>query len=125
EGAGHGTETGRQQDQRRLSVGQLPTADDEGEHVADQEEVEEIQHIAQVRRGDDLPLVAREGLLLLEQIQHGAHSLCGHSGTVTVIFIAGPWRATPAPKPPVAARPEGWPRRPATRVRRKYLPKPA
>jgi hypothetical protein len=36
----------------------------------------------------------------------------------TVAFIAGSWRAKPAPRPPMAARPDGWPGRLAARVRR-------
>jgi hypothetical protein len=50
----------RKQDQRRLPIGQVPILDEEREHKADQEEIEEIQHAGQNRSGEDLPLVGGE-----------------------------------------------------------------
>src|SRR6516164_10008507 len=44
--------------------------DNEDEHVADQEEVEEIEHVAEDRSGNDLPLVDRQPLLPLQELQH-------------------------------------------------------
>ena len=70
ERSGHGAETGRQQDHRRLAEGQLPGPDDEGQHVADQEEIEEVEHVAEIRRGDDPPLIACQLLLLLQVFEH-------------------------------------------------------
>ena len=52
-------DAGREQDRSRLAVGQMPAADDEREHEADQIEVEEIEHVADHRRGEDLPLIRR------------------------------------------------------------------
>jgi hypothetical protein len=39
--------------------------DNEDEHVADQEEVEEIEHVAEDRSRNDLPLVDRQAILPL------------------------------------------------------------
>jgi hypothetical protein len=39
--------------------------DDEDEHIADQEKIEKIEHVAENRSGDDLPLVDRQALLPL------------------------------------------------------------
>src|SRR2546425_2036646 len=42
----------------------------ERERIADQKEVEEIEHVAEVRGGDDLPLVYSQCLLSLQELQH-------------------------------------------------------
>ena len=68
--ARHRRHARREQHRGRLAVGQMPIADDEGEHVADQEEVEEIHHRRQQARDEDLPLIDGERLLPLEQVQH-------------------------------------------------------
>ena len=48
----------------------MPTADDEGEHIADEIEVEEIEHVAEIGGGYDLPLISGEPLLLLQKLEH-------------------------------------------------------
>src|SRR5262249_47055302 len=60
----------RHQDQRRLAIGQLPVLQDEGEDIADQEKIEEIQHIADIGGSDDLPLIRRQFGLPLQTLQH-------------------------------------------------------
>src|SRR5229473_1725683 len=66
----HRADARRQQDHRRLAEGQLPRLDDEGQHEADEEIVEELQHVAEDRRGDDAILVAGEPRLLVEKLDH-------------------------------------------------------
>ena len=124
EGARHRAEARRQQDDRGLAVGQLPSTDDERQHIADQKEIEEIEHVAEVRSGNDLPLIARQCLLALQELQHGVASPFGRWTTTAVALIVGPWRAKSAPKPPAAARPGSWLERTATRLRWQYPPKP-
>jgi hypothetical protein len=57
----------RNQDQPRLPIGQLPFLEYKRQHIADQKEVKEIKHIADIRGSDDLPLV-RGQLLLTFQV---------------------------------------------------------
>jgi len=45
--------------------------DDESQREGDQPVVEEIEHVAQHRSGNDLPLVRRQLLLALQNLQHG------------------------------------------------------
>jgi hypothetical protein len=52
-------ETGGDQDRGRLSESQLPVLQYEGQNIADQKEVEKVEHIADVCRGDNLPLIGR------------------------------------------------------------------
>ena len=59
DGAQDGAYAGRQQDDGGLAEGQVPGLDDEGEHEADQVIVEEFEHVADDRGGDDLDLVGR------------------------------------------------------------------
>jgi hypothetical protein len=54
-----------------LSEGQLPRADQEGEHKADQEVVEEFQCVADNGRGEDLELVAGQTRASIEYLEHG------------------------------------------------------
>ena len=63
-------DAGGKQDHARLAVGQVPVLDDEGEHKSDQEEVEEIQHVAERGRERDLPLVRGQLLLPVEKLEH-------------------------------------------------------
>ena len=65
---------------RRLTIGQLPVLQDEGQHIADQKEIEEIEHIADIRSGDDLPLIGRQFFLFLETLQHEVLSAGRPSG---------------------------------------------
>ena len=44
-----------QQYRRRLAVGQMPVFDDERQHERDQQKIEVIEHVADRRRGEDLP----------------------------------------------------------------------
>jgi hypothetical protein len=53
-----------------LAIGQVPRPDDERQHIADQEKVEEVEHVAQDGGDHDLPLVERQSRLPLDQIQH-------------------------------------------------------
>jgi hypothetical protein len=55
-----GAYTRRQQNDRRLAEAQLPRPDNEGEDEADQEIVEELQHIAEDCGYDDPPLVGSQ-----------------------------------------------------------------
>ena len=48
----------------------MPLLDDERQDKADQEEVEEIEHVAEGRGARDLPLVRRELFLALQELQH-------------------------------------------------------
>src|SRR5262249_33570044 len=61
--------------------GQMPFLQNEGEHVADQEEVEKIEHIADASRGDDLPLIACQLLLLFQPLQHDARLPLANAGS--------------------------------------------
>ncbi len=68
-------DAGRQQDHSRLSVGQVPTFDDKRKNKPDQEEVEEIEHVAERRGNGNLPLICGQLLLPIEQFEHGGASL--------------------------------------------------
>ena len=57
-GADDRADAGAHQHDGRLAEGELPRPDQEGQHEADQEVVEEFERIADDRRGDDLLLVA-------------------------------------------------------------------
>ena len=57
-GADDGADTGTHQHDGRLAEGELPRPDQEGEHEADQEVVEEFQRVADDGGGEDLDLVA-------------------------------------------------------------------
>jgi hypothetical protein len=58
------------QNRSRLSVGQVPAADDKREDEPDQIKVEEVQHVADRCRGEDLPLVRRQRFLSLQLFEH-------------------------------------------------------
>ncbi len=55
--------------------GQLPRADQEGEHKTDQEVIEEFQRVADDGRGEDLDLVAGQTRLSIEYLEHGVFPL--------------------------------------------------
>jgi hypothetical protein len=67
-------ETRGNQDYCRLAIGQLPLLQDEGQHIADEKEVKEIQHIADICSGDDLPLIGRQFFLIFQALQHDVPS---------------------------------------------------
>ncbi len=69
--AERGNDTRSEQDQTRLAIGQVPVFDDIGQDEADQQKVEEIEHVAERRRQRDLPLVRRQLGLPFEQFEHG------------------------------------------------------
>jgi hypothetical protein len=48
----------------------VPLFEDERQHIPDQEKVEEIEHVAKVRRGDDPPLVPGQLLLTFQIFYH-------------------------------------------------------
>ena len=79
-GARDGAETGRDQDHGRLAIGQLPLLQDEGQHIADEKEIKEIEHIADIGSGDDLPLIGGQFFLFLQALQHGVLSAGQPSG---------------------------------------------
>jgi hypothetical protein len=60
---------------RRLSEGQLPRPDQEGQHEADQEVIEELQCIADDGRSKDLDLVPGQTGLAIENLEHGVSPL--------------------------------------------------
>jgi hypothetical protein len=76
----------------------MPVADDERQHEPDQEEVEEIEHVADRRRERDLPLIRSQLLLPIEKFEHGSASLfaCGRSGTLFWLPKAYRKRQAPA-----------------------------
>ncbi len=55
----------------RLAKGQFPRSDQECEHKADQEVVEEFQRIADDGRRKDLDLVAGQSRPAIENLEHG------------------------------------------------------
>ncbi len=70
-GAKDGADAGTHQHDGRLAEGEFPRADQEGEHEADQEVVEELQRVADDGRGEDLELVAGQTRLSIEDLEHG------------------------------------------------------
>ncbi len=52
----------------------MPVSDNECQHKPDQEEVEEIDHVADRRGEGDLPLVRGQLLLPIEKFEHGGTS---------------------------------------------------
>jgi len=50
----------------------VPILDDERQNECDQQEIEEIQHVADRRRGEYLPLVDGELFLPLQMFEHRA-----------------------------------------------------
>ena len=66
-----GAHAGRQQNNRRLPEGEVPGFDNEGEHEADQVIIEEFQHVADDRGGNDFNLVARKRLGVVQATEHG------------------------------------------------------
>src|SRR5262249_3197624 len=69
-GAWNGAKPRRDQDRCRLTKGQLPVLQNEGQYIADQEEVEKIEHVANICRGDNFPLIGGQFLLLFQTLQH-------------------------------------------------------
>ena len=65
----------RQQNYRRLSISQIPIMDNKCQDIADQEIVEEVEHVAKDRGDYDLPLVESDPRLLLQSLQHGTSLL--------------------------------------------------
>src|SRR5260370_27693311 len=53
---------GGQQYRRRLAIGQIPVLYNERQNECDQEKIEEIEHVADCRRGEHLPLIDGEFL---------------------------------------------------------------
>src|SRR4029077_9073225 len=64
---------GGQQYRRRLAIGQIPVPYNERQNECDQQEIEEIEHVADCRRGEDLPLIDGEFLLLLQIFEHNLY----------------------------------------------------
>src|SRR4029077_8417086 len=69
-GAEHRSKTRRQQNNGGLPKRKLPRPGNERDDVADQEVVEELEHVAQNRGGNDPALIARQPCLLLEVLEH-------------------------------------------------------
>src|SRR4029077_14808149 len=65
-------DAGGQQDRPRLPIGKVPVLYDERQNERDQEKIEEIEHVADRRRGEDLPLIDCQLLLLLQIFEHDA-----------------------------------------------------
>src|SRR6202011_4745654 len=74
-GAYDGADAGAHQHDGRLAEGELPRPDQEGEHEADQEVVEEFQRVADDGRGKDLDLVAGQTRAWFEYLEHGVFPL--------------------------------------------------
>ena len=70
-GADDGADAGTHEHGGRLAEGQLPRADQEGEHEADQEVVEEFQRVADDGGGEDPDLVAGQTCAAIEYLEHG------------------------------------------------------
>src|SRR5580704_15606184 len=66
------TDAGGQQDRPRLPIGKVPVLYDERQNERDQEKIEEIEHVADRRCGEDLPLIDCQLLLLLQIFEHDA-----------------------------------------------------
>src|SRR5207237_9698948 len=66
-----GADAGAHQHDGGLAEGQLPWPDQEGEHEADQEVVEEFQRVADDGRGEDLDLVAGQLRASIEYLEPG------------------------------------------------------
>ncbi|MHC2506403.1 hypothetical protein ACVII1_001641 [Bradyrhizobium elkanii] len=77
-GAEDGADAGAHQHGGRLAEGEFPGPDQEREHEADQEVVEEFQRIADDGRRKDLDLVAGQSRPAIENLEHGAspHGAC-------------------------------------------------
>ena len=58
-----------------MAEGEFPRPDQEGEHKADQEVVEEFQRVADDGGGKDLDLVAGQTRPSIEYLEHGVFSL--------------------------------------------------
>src|ERR1700733_9469797 len=70
-GADNGADPGTHEHGCRLAESQLPRPDQEGEHEADQEVVEEFECIAE-NGGDEYPdLIAGQARLPVENLEHG------------------------------------------------------
>ena len=66
----------------------MPRSDDEGEDIADQKEIEEIEHVAEIGGGDDLPLVEGQPVLPLQQLMHLRSPRCiatGNRGSLVAV----------------------------------------
>ena len=74
-GADDGADAGTHQHDGRLAEGELPRPDQEGEHEADQEVVEEFQRVADDGGGEDLDLVAGQTRASIEYLEHGVFPL--------------------------------------------------
>ena len=70
EGAGDGAEARGDQDQRRLPIGNFPVLENERQHIPDQKEIEKVEHVTDISRGDDLPLIGCQLFLTLQTFQH-------------------------------------------------------
>jgi hypothetical protein len=70
-GADDGADAGTHQHGGRLAEGEFPGSDQEGEHKADQEVVEEFERIADDGRDENSDLVAGQTRLSIEYLEHG------------------------------------------------------
>ncbi len=68
--AERGAHSRRQQYRRPLAVGQIPVLDDKRQNERDQQKIEEVEHVADRRRGEYLPLIDGELLLPLQMFEH-------------------------------------------------------
>src|ERR1700730_15640171 len=69
-GAEYRTDSGRQQDDRRLAKAQLPRANDESQDEPDQEIIEELQHVAENGGSDDPPLICGQRRRGFQSLEH-------------------------------------------------------
>jgi hypothetical protein len=53
-----------------LTEGKLPRTGNEGDNVADEEVIEEFEHVAQNGGGDNFALIAGQLFLLLKILEH-------------------------------------------------------
>jgi hypothetical protein len=114
EGTRHCPKTGRNQDNRRLAVSEVPFLQDEGQDIPDQKEVKKIEHVAEIGGEDDPPLVGGQLLLSFETLEHRGGSRCWvepgaagrrRRGRRVAEEFARVAAAERPPKKPLAARP--------------------
>jgi len=69
-GAEHRAKPRRQENYGGFAERKLPRPGDKGHHVANQEVVEELEHVAEDRGSNDPALISRQLCLLLEVLKH-------------------------------------------------------